>query len=135
MSHVALRCGEVTAGLLEAYFSRALDATKREEVREHLDSCRTCWSEWNRLRWDRAKSRPTMSSCNASSAASSRSMSTPLGALANEWYRRNPRTADDIDAFYRQAEDYVYNLLIWEADGPAAKVCRTGAALPARIQL
>lgn len=117
MSHIALPCGELTADLLEAYFSRALDATKCEEVREHIDSCRTCWSRWNRLRWDRAKSSAGYVELQRFLGSQFEEYVDASWGLANEWYRRNPRTAEDIADFYRQAEDYVYNLLIWEASG------------------
>jgi len=41
--------------------------------------------------------------------------------LAEEWMDKKPKTVDEIKDFYKQTENYVYNLAIWHESGDRYK--------------
>lgn len=86
-------------------------------IRQHLESCKACWSLYNRVRWDRAKLNEEFWELKEFLGSKYCEYFDSSWALANEWNDEARETKKQIDDFYRTTEHYVYNLFIWEASG------------------
>jgi SAM-dependent methyltransferase len=102
---------------LRDYLHHALSTDLRTQVRTHLDGCEQCWSDWNRFRWDQARSTSLHADLAEFLGDDFRPYFDSSRALAQEWDIANPRTNGEIRDFFRASTSYLYNLVIWEASG------------------
>ena len=87
------------------------------EIRNHLDTCKTCWSKLVAIRWQIAENtvelielreflgRDFIYGCDSS------------WELAKDWNSKKRDSIDSILDFYENTRWYVYNLTLWSACG------------------
>lgn len=92
-------------------------AAKFLDLKEMLENCIVCWSEWNRVRWDAAENTSDLLELREYLGSSFLEYFDSSWANALEWYRLNPQTPAQISTFYRENRNYMYNLTIWHASG------------------
>jgi 2-polyprenyl-3-methyl-5-hydroxy-6-metoxy-1,4-benzoquinol methylase len=117
MKKLKISCADINEILLESYISHELTKTKEGLVREHLSSCNSCWNKWNIFRWNKAKGTQGYYELKEYLGNDFQEYFDSSWALANEWTRRNPKTKEEIENFYREVPFYLYNLLIWQECG------------------
>jgi hypothetical protein len=113
---------------LDRYLRRDLPPAHLDATRRHLDACAPCWNRWNAHRWTAARHHPLHDQLAQFLGPSFRPGHDSSRALATEWDRADPRTPDEVAAFFRDSTNYLYNLVIWEASGHRPRYVH--AALP-----
>jgi SAM-dependent methyltransferase len=114
--------------MFDRFLTGELPPARAGDVRQHLDQCRPCWRAWDRMRWDLAAE----TSLYAEFMEYLGDRFTPYldssGALADVWDRASPCTAEQLRAFYRNTDAYLYNQVIWHASGNRPRYVQ--AAMP-----
>ena len=82
-----------------------------------ITECKSCWSEFNRRRWSHASDSPEIRELRDYLGANFEEGRDGTMALAERWRALAPATPEDIAAFYRQADDYLYDLALFHASG------------------
>ncbi|MEU8075873.1 methyltransferase domain-containing protein [Catellatospora citrea] len=108
---------DAVAGHFASYLSRALPLNHLASIRHHLDGCDTCWSEWNRYRWDAASGHPLVAELRRFMGPRFRPYFDSSRALQAEWLAAAPTTAEQRREFFGSTESYIYNLVVWHASG------------------
>lgn len=114
---------------LDQYLRRDLSPAQVDAARRHLDACAPCWDRWNTHRWAIARHHPLHDQLAKFLGPMFRRRHDSSRALAAAWDRADPRTPEEVAAFFRTSIDYLYNLVIWEASGHRPRYL--DAALPA----
>ena len=111
-----MNCGQAQAQL-GAYLTHALTQPAAAQVRDHLDSCQTCWAAWNAYRWERARAISLYHDLAAFLGPLFRPGWDSSRALDHEWDHASPHTPQQAAGFFRDSLAYLHNLVIWEASG------------------
>ncbi len=112
-----MECLIIDDNMLNQYSNRTLEPKVYSFVRDHLDECDVCWDKWNKFRWDKASNNESYEELKEYLGTDFIHGLDSSWALANEWYKRNPTTNDEIESFYIGTQYYLYNLMIWQASG------------------
>ena len=94
-----------------------LDRKAEFAVSKHLDTCRNCWLEWNKARWNAAKKKQGLIELREYLGVSFKWYLDSSWALAEEWNKRNRDKIREIEEFYKETKNYLYNLTIWHESG------------------
>ncbi|MEV7006659.1 class I SAM-dependent methyltransferase [Streptosporangium sp. NPDC051022] len=100
-------------------------------VHIHLTACPTCRGAWNRYRWDQASASPLVRELRDFLGEEFTPYLDSAAALAETWRQADPRSVEDVAAFFRASTAYLYNLTIWQASGNRPDY--TSAAIPALL--
>jgi hypothetical protein len=103
--------------LLMAYLRHRLPPAAHTALRDHLDSCVTCWQRWNRYRWDHAAGTALYEQVRAFLGRGFTPYLDSSRELAASWRHASPADDEQVRAFYQKETAYLYNLAIWEASG------------------
>lgn len=86
-------------------------------MKRHWDTCRDCWSLWNKARWDEASTKRGMKELKEYLGYGFVDYFDSSWALVSEWESKKPETGDEVAAFYKHTSSYLYNLTIWYESG------------------
>lgn len=127
-----MNCGTVP-GCLADYLVGAMPRDDAAFIRAHLDTCPSCWSTWNRYRWDQAAGTSLYRDLKAFLGKVFVHGFDSSRALAREWDQASPQMPEQTADFYRTSTAYLYNLTIWEASGNRPGYVTAAAPLLARL--
>jgi hypothetical protein len=82
-----------------------------------ITECEQCWSLFNRSRWQRSGPSPEIDELSQYLGPKFEPGRDGTLALADLWRSLDPVTPDEIAAFYRGADDYLYDLALFHASG------------------
>lgn len=88
--------------------------------KDHLDNCVGCWNNWNKIRWEAAEGSKGLRELEEYVESQGESFVKNYDsswAIAHDWLEKNPETETEIADFYKQNDDYPYNLVIWHESG------------------
>ena len=94
-----------------------LPASDREKYKYLIDNFKECWEIWNRVRWDAAMKNGGMDEVKKYYGKEFQPYYDSSWELAKRWNDEQPRTKEEIDEFYKHANEYVYNLMVWFQSG------------------
>jgi SAM-dependent methyltransferase len=101
----------------EKYINKQLLEPDLSHLKNKLNSNMDYWKCWNRFRWERAQNSIDMGELADYLGPNFIWGFDSSWALAHEWNSETRNSADQIEAFYRDNKNYLYNLVIWEASG------------------
>ena len=82
-----------------------------------ITECENCWSRFNELRWRRAAGSREIEELRTYLGSRFEVGRDGTKALADRWRALEPRTPEQIAAFYRGADDYLYDLALFHSSG------------------
>lgn len=94
-------------------------ASEQDEkaVKLHLESCRICWSIWNRLRWKSAAETIHLKELKEYLGSAFQDGVDSSWLLVEDWNSKSRDTRETVEQFYESTEWYVYNQVIFAASG------------------
>lgn len=103
--------------------------------KEIVDSCNHCWKIWNKIRWDKAKNSLGLMELREYLGEKFVEYYDSSWALANEWNELNPTTNKEIFDYYKNTENYLFNLVIWHESGDRPPLQELLSELSAKYNL
>jgi SAM-dependent methyltransferase len=121
--------------VFESYLDSSLEASTRRLVRDHLDSCRECWSRWNLFRWRKAEGSRDLRELRGFLGSRMMEGIDSSWRLAEEWQRVDHDSPDDVERFYATTRWYLFNSTIWEASGQRPKYAERALSIIERLEV
>lgn len=87
------------------------------KYKNHLNNCLSCWSIWNKVRWDAAEKKQGFKELKTYLGSSFQQYFDSSWSMAAKWHKENPGNEKEIASFYKHADQYLYNLIIWHDSG------------------
>jgi len=87
------------------------------KYKDHLENCMACWFSWNKARWDEAKESRGLKELKIYLGKKFIHYFDSSWAIAAKWNEMKPETDEEIAHFYKIADEYLYNLVIWHESG------------------
>jgi hypothetical protein len=103
--------------MFEKYISRGLLEPDLSWLENQLSSNVDYWNCWNQFRWERARGSVDLVELADYLGADFRWGFDSSWALATKWNSVNRNSREEVEAFYRNNTDYLYNLIVYEASG------------------
>jgi hypothetical protein len=114
--------------VFNAYRIGALEPDTRDLVRTHLDGCADCRQQWHRFRWGAARTSNLYGELAGYLGDGFVEHRDTTHELVTAWDQAAPRTDLEIRQFYRTTQAYLYDQVLWHADGTRPDY--VAAALP-----
>lgn len=95
----------------------SLPHQEKEKYKYLIDNFKECWEIWNRVRWDAAMASGGMVEVKKYYGKKFKPYYDSSWDLAKRWNEAQPKTKEEIDEFYKHADEYVYNLMVWFKSG------------------
>src|SRR4051812_12519500 len=86
-------------------------------LRDHVDSCPSCWSVLLASRWKVAERSESFADLRDFLGSEFQYGIDSSWLLVDDWNSRPRDTPEEIAAFYRETPWYLYNLVLWDASG------------------
>jgi hypothetical protein len=109
-----------------------------DAYKDHIDNCHGCWSIWNEVRWRAAEGSQGLAELEEYMASTGEKFIKGYDsswAIAYNWFEKSPQTDQEIANFYKQNDDYPYNLVVWHESGDREPYADHIAELVSRYQL
>ena len=97
-----------------------------------ITECAGCWSRFNAARWQHSASSAELAELRDYLGTDFEQGRDGTGALADRWRALGPSTPDEVAAFYRQADDYLYDLALFHSSGERRDYVRDLAGIATR---
>ncbi|MFC1653295.1 hypothetical protein ACFL1M_00415 [Patescibacteria group bacterium] len=94
-----------------------LSGSETEKHKDHINNCRDCWNLWNKTRWDASKGSLGLQELEIYLGSSFVEYFDSSLAIANDWLNKNPSSKEEVADFYKNTNEYLYNLIIWYESG------------------
>lgn len=90
---------------------------KREKYKYLIDNFSECWEVWNKVRWDAALENDGLGELKEYYGPKFNKYFDSSWEIAKRWNKQQPKTEEEIANFYKSAEEYTYNLMVWFSSG------------------